>query len=110
MSAIKPLTMEEKEALNQKYGKIKPPGSDGLHNTTNTVLPTSAVTFQPRQTSGASSSSFAPAPPPPKVPRPASAIRPLTADEKDALNKKYGRIKPPDPEDLRKTAEECKMQ
>ena len=44
--------------------------------------------------------------PPPKRPatRPQSAIRPLTQEEKDALNAKYGKIEKPNAEDLKAVA------
>ena len=44
------------------------------------------------------------------VARPSSAVRPLTQEEKDRLNAKYGKIKPPTPDEVADLGKQCKMQ
>ena len=61
----------------------------------------------------AASSSAPPKPQPQRPPqqRPGSAIRPLTQEEKDRLNAKYGQIKSPTASEVAQVAQSgCKMQ
>ena len=42
--------------------------------------------------------------------RPSSAIKPLSQEEKDRLNAKYGQIKAPSPNEVAEIGKSCKMQ
>ena len=87
-STLVPLTAEQKEALNAKYGQLNGAG-------------------------GGPSSSAAPtsvAPVPADGPVGQAPVSYLSAEQKAALNRKYGKIQAPDPKEVLALASDCKMQ